>query len=331
MKITFKLLVTLMTLTSYKVFAKQYVINTQHSFINFEVDYMKVSIVKGSFDDFKGSFQLDEATNKVSALDMAISSRSINTRDIKRDKHLRQKDFFSIKKYPTIYFSGTSFKYSGGVLSEVSGPMELLGTIKPVTFYVDWRGFMKDPIDSSKKSLFLRAKTIINRQNFGLNWNRSLDSGGWIVGDKVNVDIVIEANPSDSRPAFSRFLKKNKKIINNPFDRLDSNSIKKESVLKPKAIVEESAVTSEGASQKKYSSNESRGVKSYILLVVGFLIFVGLLIGGGFLKKYLLDYLKKHCSERVAELISDFILYSVLLAAAIVSAPYMGYGDYFTK
>jgi polyisoprenoid-binding protein YceI len=312
--------------SSSSVFSKQFEVNDQHSFVNFEVDYMKVSVVKGSFDDFQGSFQLDEKTNKVTNLDFTISTKSINSRDYKRDKHLRQSDFFYSKKFPTIYFTGTKMKYVDGVLSEVTGSLELVGVIKPVSFAIDWKGFMNDPIDKGKKSLFLRAKTTLNRQDFGLNWNKSLDSGGWIVSDNVRVDIIIEATPSDSRPAFSRFLKRNKKLKKNPFENLKKGDLKE-----PSPTVDSLIPVKKKPIIKEISANESRGFKSYALLFFGFFVFLGLLIGGGFLKKGLMSFLEKHMSERASELISDFVLYSVLLAAAIVSAPYMGYGDYFAK
>jgi len=307
-------------------FSKQFEISSQHSFVNFEVDYMKVSVVKGTFDDFEGSFTLDPKTGKVSNLDFSITAKSINTRDYKRDKHLRDNDFFHVKKHPQIFFTGTGMKYKDGVLSEITGTLELVGVLKPITFAVDWRGFMSDPIDKGKKSLFLRAKTTINRKDFGLTWNRALDSGGWIVSEKVRLDVVIEATPSDSRPAFSRFLKRNRKIKNNPLDQLNQA---------PKAVAPEKKspelAVSKNQKKKKPSANDYQGLKSYLPLLVGFIIFIGLIVSSGFLKKAMMSFLEKHFSETVAELVSDVFLYSFVLAAAILSAPYMGYGDFFSK
>ncbi len=307
--------------------AKQYEVSMQHSFVNFEVDYMKVSLVKGGFDDFEGSFELDEETNKVTSLSFSIVTKSINTGNKKRDKHLRESDFFSSKKHPLIKFVATKMKYTAGELSEVSGNLEILAVIKPISFQINWKGFMNDAIDKAKKSLYLRAKTVLNRKDFGLNWNKSLDSGGWIVSDDVRVDVIIEATPSDSRLAYSRFLKKNKGIKKDVFKEIGKTPVLSNVVTNHKRKI--APKSKENLSD--YSANDSRGLKSYLLLFVGFVIFIVLLIGGGFFKKWASSFLEKFFSERIADLISDGILYTVLLAAAILSAPYMGYGDYFAK
>jgi hypothetical protein len=91
--------------------------------------------------------------------------------------------------------------------------IKIRGVEKETSFDLKWLGEHKDAVDKKKQSLFLKANTVLKRKDFNLNWNKALDQGGWVVGDDVRVELIIEANPTDATPAFSRFfLKKNEKI-----------------------------------------------------------------------------------------------------------------------
>lgn len=207
--LTFNLTLTL----TQTVAAKTFQINNQHSFVNFDIDYMKVSLVKGSFDEFKGAFEWDYQKGKLTELHFQIIASSINTRDKKRDAHLKRKDFFNVSKFPLIEFIGDEVIYKAGQPVKVKGRLRLKDKEKSASFDLRWMGFHKDAVDKDKQSLFLRANTVLKRKDFGLNWNKALDQGGWVVGDDVRIEVIVEANPTDSRPAFSRFfLKKNPKV-----------------------------------------------------------------------------------------------------------------------
>ncbi len=323
--------------------AKQYEVNTQHSFVNFELPYMKVSKVKGAFEEFKGSFKLDEDTNEVSELFFVIKAGSISTRDLKRDNHLRGNNFFNVKKYPLISFSGNSYKYEKGLLAKVTGILQLSGIEKTVTFDIDWKGLQDDPISKGKKSLFLVAEVTIDRKEFGISWNRMFDDGGWIVGNEVKVEAVIEANPTDARLAFSRFFMPSK-------DRnVDIQNVAKKKEVKPsvdKVSNKQEAEVSKDAVEVKEDSNSSattksthaitalnnnetkKHSKSSLNLLVSIICLSILVLVSIFFKKHMLSLFEKFMSERAAELLSDTILYSLLLIAAVVSAPYMGYGNF---
>jgi len=323
--------------------AKQYEVNTQHSFVNFELPYMKVSKVKGAFEEFKGSFKLDEDTNKVSELFFVIKAGSISTRDLKRDNHLKGNDFFNVKKYPVISFSGNSYEYEKGVLVKATGILQLTGIKKTVTFDIDWKGLQDDPISKGKKSLFLVAEITINRKEFGINWNRMFDDGGWIVGNEVKVEAVIEANPTDARLAFSRFFMPSN-------DRnVDIQNVAKKKEARPsvdKVAANEKTVVSKKAVEVKEDSNSSaskerphaitalnnnetkKHSKSSLNLFISIICLSLLVLGSIFFKKHMLSLFEKFMSERAAELLSDTILYSLLLVAAVISAPYMGYGNF---
>lgn len=211
-------IILFLVILSFQTFAKTYEVNGQHSFVNFELDYMKVSEVKGTFDRFQGAFEWDAVSKELKDVEFQIFVKSINTRDPKRDNHLKRKDFFHVKKFPMMSFVGKKVSYKNGIPVAISGDLTLKDITKPHTFDVSWKGEFQDPVDKKKKSLFLKAKTSINRTDFGITWNRALDQGGWIVGDEVKVEIVIEANPTDARPAFSRFYRKTRKILPGKLD-----------------------------------------------------------------------------------------------------------------
>lgn len=226
----------LFLMITFGVQAKTYEVNGQHSFVNFELDYMKVSEVKGTFDRFKGAFEWDDKTSTLNDVEFEIKVKSINTRDPKRDNHLRRKDFFYVEKFPLMRFVGKKVFYKEGKPHKIVGELTLKDQTKTHTFDLEWKGEFSDPVDKSKKSLFLKAKTTLNRMDYGINWNRVLDQGGWIVGNDVEIEVVIEANPTDARPAFSRFYRKTRKILPGKLEmpKSDTAMVKKASSEKKK-------------------------------------------------------------------------------------------------
>ncbi len=299
--------------------AKAYVVNDQHSFVNFELDYMKVSLVKGSFDHFKGAFEWDG--QKLSQVEFEILVNSVNTRDPKRDNHLRRKDFFHISKYPLITFVGKEVIYQDDVPTKIKGTLAVRGIEKPYSFNLDWKGEYQDPVDKKKKSLFLKASTLLYRKDFNMTWNKALDQGGWVVGDKVDIEVIIEANPTDARPAFSRFYTNKRKILPGKLEL-------------PEKLIEKSfedIPSSEVSIKKKINDKAAKpghfGEISKV--VIGFLIFCFICVISFFFKKKLLEMLENRVRPLLAEFISDMILYSFLLVVAYYLAPLMGYGKFY--
>ncbi len=305
--------------------AKTFEVNTQHSFVNFELDYMKVSTVKGAFEDFRGVFDWDDQKKELKDIEFVIKSESINTRDAKRDNHLRRKDFFHVKKYPHISFKGTKVISKNQTPIKVIGEVTIKGVKKEMAFDIDWKGLHRDPVDKKKRSLFFEVEGSINRQDFDITWNKALDQGGWVVGEKVDFEIVVEANPTDSRAAFSRFYMKKSDVLPGTTDKesvfgsdnLEKKNFKINDI--PKTLV----------------SSEAKGPtpeygKSLKDIFIGFFLFLALCAAGFFLKKKSLSILETKMGEKKAELLSDFILYALLFVVAVVLAPYMGYSKYFS-
>lgn len=317
MKVWF-LVFSIMTFSS---FAKTFEVNTQHSFVNFEVDYMKISVVKGAFEDFKGVFEFDAESNQISDLEFSIKVKSINTRDSKRDAHLHRKDFFHVSEYPEMKFVGKKVHYQSGKPVKIDGLLTMRGVTKEQSFNLDWKGVHQDPIDKKKKSLFVTASGELNRKEFGISWNKTMDNGGYIVGDKVKLEIVIEANPTDTRAAFSRFYLNKKEV-----KKGTTTDIESVSVVKKKEFSPEKKKVSTPTETRVEKGEMWRSVYDF---VIGFFACVGLLVGGFYLKKWLIEIFEKKMSEVKAELLSDTILYSIIFFAAIAVAPYMGYSKYF--
>lgn len=306
---------------------KTYEVNTQHSFVNFELDYMKVSTVKGAFEEFNGVFDWDEERNILKDVEFAIKANSINTRDSKRDNHLRRKDFFYVEKYPLITFKSTNIISKNNEPIKVKGFVTIKDVKKEMTFEVDWKGLHRDPVDKKKRSLFLEVEGTINRQDFDITWNKELDQGGWVVGDKIDFEIVIEANPTDSRAAFSRFYMKKSDVLPGTTDKEAVFGTQEDA---PSEISEKKSPKIEIDEDSRASENGKPQVgKSLVDFILGFILFLALCVGGFFLKKKSLSYLEKRLGETKAELVSDFILYALLFVFAILLAPYMGYSKYF--
>jgi len=167
-----------------------------HSNVNFEVDHLVISTVTGRFDDFTGSFVLDEKGNLIQIEGNVVAS-SIDTDNKKRDQHLRSADFFDADKFKALTFvSKKGFKLKPGSKAKVSGLLTIKGNTKPVTFEVKYRGQAKDLVGDTKAGFV--AETTINRKDFGLNWNQAMEAGGVLVGDEVSITLNVQGELSDT-------------------------------------------------------------------------------------------------------------------------------------
>jgi polyisoprenoid-binding protein YceI len=166
-------------------------INPDHSSIQFQVRYMGVVNVKGSFDKFQGTVTLDEKNLAKSAVHVAIDPVSINTGVEKRDEHLRTDDFFDCPKYPTITFKSKKVTTGGKGKLKVIGDLTMPRVTKEVVLEVDGpTPEIKDPWGNFRRGA--TARTTINRKDFGMTWNKVLDTGGIMVGDQITIIMEVE-------------------------------------------------------------------------------------------------------------------------------------------
>ncbi|MFE8601877.1 YceI family protein [Archangium violaceum] len=193
MKLFFKPAIAALVLASPSLaFATEFEIDSAHSGASFSVKHMMVSNVRGAFSKVTGSANIDEKDITKSTVQAVIDATTVNTNEPKRDEHLKSPDFFDTAKFPTITFKSTKVEKAGDNL-KVTGDLTLHGVTKPVT--LDVEGFTteaKDPWGNTKRGG--TATTKINRKDFGLGWNKVLDTGGVAVGEEVSITLDLELN-----------------------------------------------------------------------------------------------------------------------------------------
>jgi polyisoprenoid-binding protein YceI len=166
-------------------------IDPSHSGVHFTVRHMVISKVRGSFDRWQGSVDFDAANPAASKVSVRIEAASINTREEKRDQHLRSPDFFDVEKFPALTFESTKVEKLGDAEYRVTGDLTIHGVTRSVTLATEALGGGKDPWGNER--LGFAATTTINRKDFGLNWNQVLEAGGVLVGEKIEIALDIQA------------------------------------------------------------------------------------------------------------------------------------------
>jgi len=166
-------------------------IDATHSQATFSVKHMMISTVRGHFEVLSGKLHIDEEHPDNSWVEAEVDAASINTRDAKRDGHLRSPDFFDVEKYPKITFKSTKVTPTGNNEYRVTGDLTMHGVTKEETFHADYSGQVKDLYGLQRAAFNVKGK--INRKDFGLNWNVGLEAGGVLVGEDVNIEIDLAA------------------------------------------------------------------------------------------------------------------------------------------
>jgi len=172
-----------------------YEFDTVHSQAGFKVRHF-FSQVPGRFDAFTGTVNWDEADPTKSSVEIVIQATSINTGSAKRDEHLRSADFFDVVKFPTLTFKSTKIAPAEAPNRfKVSGDLTMRGVTKPIVVELEVLGVGETPM--GKRAGFI-ATAKINRQDFGVSWNKTLDKGGTVLSDEVTVEFPIEAAKKSS-------------------------------------------------------------------------------------------------------------------------------------
>jgi polyisoprenoid-binding protein YceI len=172
--------------------ATEWTVDPAHSTASFTVKHMMVSTVRGEFGKITGTASWTKPDYSDAKVDMTIDATTVNTREPKRDAHLRSPDFFDVQKFPTLTFKSKRVekgKEAGHV--NLVGDLTIHGVTKEVTFDVTGpTPEMKTPFGTV--AIGAEAKAKINRKDFGLNWNKALEAGGVLVSEDVNIDINLE-------------------------------------------------------------------------------------------------------------------------------------------
>jgi polyisoprenoid-binding protein YceI len=162
-------------------------IDGAHTQVEFAAKHMMVTTVRGRFDTFSGSVDLDESSPANSKVEVTIQAASINTGSEQRDGHLRSPDFFDAAQYPTITFASTAVKLLGTDHAEVTGELTIKGVSRPVTLDVTREGRFTDLQGKTRESYTIAG--AISRKEWGLIWNVALENGGWLVSDQIKIAI----------------------------------------------------------------------------------------------------------------------------------------------
>lgn len=177
---------TTLDIPGYK--AGTWTLDPAHSEVTFSVRHMMISKVRGTFGVKSATIIAPE--NPLEAkVEATVDVASVDTKDEGRDQHLRSADFFDVEKYPTMEFRSTGVRVENGDML-VDGDLTIHGITKPVTFSLDFGGFGNDPWGNYKAGA--TAKTVINREDFGLTWNAALETGGVLVGKDVTIELDLQ-------------------------------------------------------------------------------------------------------------------------------------------
>jgi len=164
-------------------------IDATHSTVGFSVRHMMVSKVRGYFREFTGEIVTAEDPAQ-SAVTATIELSSIDTRQEQRDAHIRSADFFDVENHPQMTFRSTAVRTDGADWT-IEGELSLKGNTRPVTLALELNGFGADAYGGYRAGF--SAKTEINRNDFGVDIKMPMDGGGVVVGDKITVELEIEA------------------------------------------------------------------------------------------------------------------------------------------
>jgi polyisoprenoid-binding protein YceI len=171
-------------------------IDPKHSLVEFSVKHMMFTTVKGRFTDVRGTITcVDEADPSLASVNAQIGATSIDTGDPDRDAHLRGADFLDVEKYPSITFKSTRVERRSEDQFRVIGDLTIRDITREVALETTYNGRGTNPW--GKEVSGFTAETSINRKDFGLKWNVALESGGLLVGDKINVLLEIQAINQD--------------------------------------------------------------------------------------------------------------------------------------
>jgi polyisoprenoid-binding protein YceI len=176
---------------AYTELSGTYTLDPAHTRIGFVARHAMVTKVRGAFNEFEGTAVLDGANPANSHVEVTIDAASIDTRNAQRDEHLRSNDFLAMQEYPKITFTSTGVRQVDDATFEVSGDLSIKGVTNPITIPFSFEGAAKDPFGNQRVGF--EGAVTINRKDYGITWNATLETGGVLVSDKVTLEFEISA------------------------------------------------------------------------------------------------------------------------------------------
>jgi polyisoprenoid-binding protein YceI len=166
-------------------------IDSSHSSVHFSVRHLVIAKVRGSFARWSGTVQVPDGDFSKATVAVTIDASSIETGVADRDAHLKSADFFDVAQFPELRFVAKRVQPRSGADIDVVGDLTIKGITREVILQVEQNGQAKDPWGNLRVAFSL--KTAIDRKDFGLTWNKALETGGVMVGDRVEIEAEIQA------------------------------------------------------------------------------------------------------------------------------------------
>jgi polyisoprenoid-binding protein YceI len=176
-----------------------WLIDTVHTHVGFSVKHMMVTTVRGQFKDYRGTIRLDAKDFARSSFEGEIDVASVDTGNGDRDNHLRTNDFFDVANHPKITFKSTRIEAKSDSEYVVHGDIGIRGVVKPIALEVEYLGTSKNPYGQTVAGLSVRG--TLNRKDFGVAFNALLETGGVAVGEKVKLELDVEATQVEESAA----------------------------------------------------------------------------------------------------------------------------------
>jgi polyisoprenoid-binding protein YceI len=175
-------------------------IDTTHSSISFSVRHMVFAKVRGRFGAWRGTVQLHPSDLTRSKVEVEIEAGGIDTGVKDRDNHLRSPDFFDVERFPSLRFESTKVEKAGGDRYRIHGNLTIRDVTRQIVLDTEYGGQAKDPWGNQRAAF--AATTWLDRRDFGLTWNQVLEAGGVLVGERVDIELEVQAvQAADSRAA----------------------------------------------------------------------------------------------------------------------------------
>jgi polyisoprenoid-binding protein YceI len=166
-----------------------WVVDPAHSLAEFRVKYMMIVNVKGRFDEVEGVVDLKDPIED-STIDVTFKTASISTNDEKRDGHLRSPDFFDVETHPVMTFRGSRIERTSDTAGKVHGDLTIRGVSRPVSLDIEFNDWTAKDL-WGKQRLSFSGGTTINRSDWDLTWNQAIETGGVLVGDRIDIELEV--------------------------------------------------------------------------------------------------------------------------------------------
>lgn len=168
----------------------KWLLDPMHSELQFKIKHLMISNVSGAFKNFHAEVETEEEDFRTSKISLVAEMDSISTNNEQRDAHLRTSDFFEVEKFPELKFKATKIEKTDSDIFALYGELTLKGITKPVKLNVEFNGTTKDPWGGERAGFLVTGK--INRADWGLSFNKALETGGVMLGDEVKINSEIE-------------------------------------------------------------------------------------------------------------------------------------------